>query len=143
MGRGWQTGPVLSRWTPLLRIAFAVALALHLWGLYTPGEPESGMLFPHADKVLHFLGFAIPASLAVLLFRHWWPIVAFAGNAVLSELIQHFFLPNRDGDVFDLLADLSGLLVAVAVWWWVQRAAATASGSPTSSTSASAERPNA
>lgn len=134
---------MLSSWTPLLRIAFAVALALHLWGLYTPGEPDAGMLFPHADKVLHFLGFAGPASLAVLLFRHWWPIAAFAGNAVLSELIQHFFLPYRDGDVLDLLADLSGLLIPLALWWWLQRTDATASGSPTSSTSASADRPKA
>lgn len=127
----------------MLRVAFAVSLALLLWGLYTPGEPGAVELFPHADKVLHFLGFTVPACLAVLVFRHWWPIVAFAANAVISELVQHFFLPHRDGDVFDLIADLAGVLIACGVWWWLQRASATASGSPINSTSAAAERPEA
>ena len=53
----------------------------------------------------HFLGFAIPSTLAVLLIRRWWPVAVFAANAVVSELVQHFFLPNRAGDPTDLLAE--------------------------------------
>lgn len=132
-----------TRWTPLLGIAVAVAVAAHLWGLYSPVDQGAGTLFPFSDKVFHALGFAVPASLAVLLVRHWWPIVAFAANAVLSEVVQHYLLPHRQGDVLDVAADLAGLLVAVALWWRLQRTAATASGSPTSSTSASADRPKA
>lgn len=40
----------------------------------------------------------------------------FAAHAVISEIVQGLFLPNRDGDVWDALADLTGVLVATAVW---------------------------
>ncbi|MFT4295294.1 MAG: VanZ family protein [Micropruina sp.] len=98
-------------------VAFALALAAHFYGLYAPVEPGAVELFPYADKVLHFLGFAAPTTLAVLLSRHWWPTVVFAGHAVLSEIIQASWLPGRDGDITDVMADLAGVLVAVVVWW--------------------------
>jgi len=120
-----------------------IAVAGHLYGLYTPGEPPAVELFPYADKVFHFLGFAVPSTLAVLVVRHWWPIAAFAANAVVSEIVQYLWLPGRDGDLLDLLADLAGLLPAVTLWWWLQRSnAASAESSPTSLTSAPDRRPN-
>ncbi|MBK8445798.1 MAG: VanZ family protein [Micropruina sp.] len=141
--------PIDARWQPdvrarrLLAAALAFAVGLHLYGLYTPAEPGGVELFAHADKVLHFLGFAVPSVLAVLLTRHWWPIAVFAGNAVLSEIAQHLWLPGRDGDLTDVAADLLGLLPALALYRWGQaRSAATASSSPTRRTSAAPRRPN-
>lgn len=103
-----------------LRVApinvLVLALAAHLYGLYTPGEPSASEWFPNSDKVLHFFGFAAPTLLAMLVVRHWWPAVVFAANAVISEIVQGLFLPNRDGDVWDALADLAGVLVATTVW---------------------------
>lgn len=133
----------------LLVAGLVIAGVLHLYGLYAPGEPGAVEWFPQSDKVLHLLGFAAPSTLAVLVFRHWWPIVVFAGHAVVSEVVQAWWLPGRDGDLGDVLADLSGLLLAVTTWWWLQRrgsqpsASATADSSPTSRTSAAARRPNA
>ncbi len=132
-----------------LWVALLLAVVLHLYGLYRPGEPGESEWFPQSDKVLHLLGFAAPSTLAVLVFRHWWPIVVFAAHAVVSEVAQAWWLPGRDGDLVDVLADLSGLLPAVTIWWWLQRrgsrpsASATADSSPTSRTSAAARRPNA
>ncbi|HOQ52805.1 MAG TPA: hypothetical protein PLF56_04250 [Micropruina sp.] len=127
----------------LLWALLALALAAHLYGLYSPGEPGAVELFPQADKVFHLLGFAVPSMLAVLLTRHWWPIAVLAGNAVLSEIVQHFWLPGRDGDLADVAADLAGLLPAVAVYYWfAARSSSTASSSPTKRTSAAA-RPKA
>lgn len=132
-----------------LSVALLIAVVLHLYGLYRPGEPGASDWFPQSDKVLHFLGFGVPATLAVLVFRHWWPIVVFAGHAVVSEIAQASWLPGRDGDPVDVLADLTGLLPAVAAWWWLRRgrsqpaASAIAEGSPTSRTSAAARRPEA
>ena len=97
-------------------MAFGLALAAHFYGLYAPAEPGAVELFPYADKVLHFFGFAAPATLAVLLSRHWWPTAVFAGHAVLSEIVQGALLPGRDGDITDVIADLTGVLVAVLVW---------------------------
>lgn len=147
-------GPrAVAEWPRWVRIglwaALAVALLAHLCGLYTPGEPGASEWFPNFDKVLHFLGFGIPATLAVLVVRRWWPIVAFAGHAVVSEIVQGWLLPGRDGDVADVLADLTGLLPALAVWWWLRRgrtqrrASAIADSRPTSRTAAAARRPNA
>ena len=148
----WQTGPVPPIPSPLrtwLRITLAVSIAAHLYGLYTPGEPGLVEWFPHADKVLHFLGFAIPSALAVLLTWRWWPIAVFAANALISEVVQHFWLPYRDGDIGDALTDLAGLVPAVVLYWWLSRrrlqaaSSASAESSPISSTSAASRRPEA
>ena len=148
----WQTERVPSIPTQLrtwLWVAFVASVAAHLYGLYTPGEPQAVEWFPHADKVLHFLGFAIPSTLAVLLTRRWWPIRVFAANAVISEVVQHLWLPYRDGDVGDALTDLAGLLPALALYWWLRRrwlqaaSSASADSSPINSTSAASRRPEA
>ena len=62
MPRTWLGRPA-PRW---LWAVLAAAIALHLYGLYRPGQPDEVQLFPHADKLWHFLGFALPATLAVL-----------------------------------------------------------------------------
>ena len=152
---GWQTCPVpdiTGQVTPVasaepadrhakrrqhwlqvfLWAALGLAVAAHLYGLYTPGEPGASVWFPSSDKVLHFAGFAAPTLLAVLLARHWWPAVVFGANAVISELVQAWLLPGRDGDIWDVAADLSGVLAGLVVAWWLhRRASATAGSSPT------------
>ncbi len=127
-----------------LWVLFALSIAAHLYGLYTPGEPNVVEWFPHADKVWHFFGFAIPSALAVVLIRRWWPLAAFAANAGLSELVQYLWLPYRDGDWFDLLTDLTGLLPALCLYLWLQAAnASMADSSPTTRTSAASRLPEA
>jgi VanZ family protein len=43
-----------------------------------------------------------------------WLLGALVANAIVSELVQHYLLPQRDGDPFDALADLVG--VALGAW---------------------------
>ncbi len=72
-----------------------------------------------ADKAVHAVLFA---GQALWLRRAGWT----AGRAVLwsaaygaaTELYQAL-LPFRSGDVYDLLADILGALLAV--WWWRRR----------------------
>ena len=90
------------------------------------------MGIPDNYKVLHFFGFAAPTLLTMLVVRHWWPALVFAAHAVISELVQAWLLPGRDGDIWDVAADLSGVLAAVAIAWWLQRrASSTADSNPT------------
>lgn len=104
-----------GRWLTVFAI---LAVAVHLLTLYLPGNPDGSLelpWLPGADKVVHFLVFAVPVYLLGRLTGRLWLIAGlFAVQAVVSELVQWRFLPYRDGDPFDTLADLVG--VAFAVW---------------------------
>jgi hypothetical protein len=102
-----------------LLVLLAVAVAVQLVVLYAP-EGGGPPLFPNADKVVHLVVFLVPVALALLAgFRRSVVVLVFAGQAVLSEVVQALLLPHRSGDVLDVVADLTGValgvLVAVAV----------------------------
>ncbi|MGC4152581.1 MAG: VanZ family protein [Propionicimonas sp.] len=93
----------------------AVAVFAHLLALYLPGSPDSQFDLPGADKVVHVLLFAVPVWLLGRLTGRVWLVAGFfAAHALVSELVQHWFVPHRSGDPLDLLADLVG--IALAVW---------------------------
>lgn len=101
-----------------------LVLAAHAYALYAPGSPEPGLfdLLPDgADKVVHVVLFAVPAFLARLSVRRWWPVVLLAVHAPISELIQWRFIPYRSGDPTDLAADLLGIAVGVGAAELVRR----------------------
>jgi hypothetical protein len=106
---------VVPGWLPWAAVA---AVAVHLLALYWPGSPDGSLelpWLPGLDKLVHLVLFA---SVVYLLGR-WTGRVAlvatlFAAHAVVSELVQWRFVPYRDGDVLDALADLLG--IALAVW---------------------------
>ena len=107
--------PQELRW----RWAFGVAMAVQLIVLYAPRAPAG----PHVngfDKVIHLSIFAAPVFAALMMgIRARWALVVLALHAPISELVQHFALPHRSGDVFDAIADLSGVLlggIAYVVW---------------------------
>jgi hypothetical protein len=115
----------VDRWStawPAVAVATCLAVALQLWGLYSPQPPTDA----GSDKVLHGVGFGLPVVLVVLAdtlrrrSRGLRPrarvlVVAIwvsAAHAVLSELIQGAFYAHRSGDPLDLLADWSGIAIA-------------------------------
>ena len=108
-----------SKPNPWWRWAFAVALAVQLVALYAPdaaGGPEVNGL----DKVIHATIFAAPALAALMLgVPARWVLGLLVAHALLSELIQHWALSHREGDVFDVVADIVGVLLgglAYVVW---------------------------
>ncbi len=99
----------------LWRVAFGVALAVQLIAVYSP-QGLAGPGITGLDKVVHVSIFFAPAlALLMMGVRARWALGILALHAPVSELIQHFFLPHRSGDVFDALADLGG----VALGWFV------------------------
>lgn len=95
--------------------AFALALALQLVVLYLPSTP-AGPGIPGFDKLVHAGIFLLPAALGVLLgLRIGWLVVVLAAHAVASELVQLTLLPERAGDVWDVVADLIGIALGVVV----------------------------
>lgn len=104
-GRGWL--PTLA----------GLALVVQLVAVYLPGSPGGGLelpWLPGADKAVHVLVFGVPVYLFGRLTRRVGLVAGvFAVHAVVSELVQWRFIPYRDGDPFDALADLVGIGLAV------------------------------
>jgi VanZ family protein len=97
------------------RIAFVAAVVLQLYGVYAPREAGPNVGIPQIDKVAHCFLFAAVAFTGLKAgVPARWLLGALAANAVVSELVQHWLLPQRDGDPFDALADLAG--VALGAW---------------------------
>jgi VanZ family protein len=111
----------------LWRIGFVAACLLQLYGVYSPRQTGPDVGLPLADKVAHLFLFGSVAFLGLKVgVRSRWLLVALVSNAVISELVQHFVLPQRSGDPFDLLADLLG----VAVGAWIAARTKAQSGGP-------------
>jgi hypothetical protein len=121
-------GAVVGRPTPgtrkrLWRIVFGVALGVQLIVVYAPDGP-AGPGIVGLDKVIHVSIFAVPALAALMVGwrARWWAVGILAVHAPISELVQHFFLPHRDGDVLDVMADLGGIaLGSLAYLVWTRR----------------------
>ena len=106
----------------LWRLVLILAVALQLIALYSPQVP-AGPQITGLDKVVHVCVFAGPALAALMAgISAPWALGILAVHAPVSELIQHFALAHRSGDVFDALADFGGVaLGALAYVVWSRR----------------------
>jgi len=118
-----QTTRAQSRqgFTILAWVAFGVACAANLYGIYAPSQPGPA-LFDGADKVFHLLSFALVMATGMLAgIPGRWLALALVVHAVGSELIQHLLLPNRSGDPLDVLADAIGITLGALLAWPLTR----------------------
>lgn len=93
-----------------------LAVAVQVVVLYSPSS-HGELLFPQADKVVHVLVFLVPVAVALLAGLRPPAVVAlFAAQAVVSEVVQGTLLPARSGDAVDVVADLVGIALGVALW---------------------------
>ncbi len=76
--------------------------------------PGSGASLPYADKLAHAAMFATPAALAAAL-RWRWALAILVVHAVVSEPLQGALTATRHVDAWDAVADVVGIVVAVAV----------------------------
>lgn len=91
-------------------LAVVVQLCVLYWPVVTIEGPVSW-----TDKVVHLLVFAVPTYAVARAFGSVRTVViAFALHAPVSELVQHFLLPGRSGDVWDAVVDLVGVGLAAA-----------------------------
>jgi VanZ family protein len=79
------------------------------------------------DKLVHIGLFAVLIflwrSAFVWELRNYNLILLFSallyGFAV--EFIQRYFVPNRDFDMYDVLADTIGAMIGLTVWWAMEK----------------------
>ena len=100
---------------------------------FSPGNHMNGMrlsslipafINPYADKIIHFTMFFILAFLIKSL--HWQKtidtktyhiyILAGVAYAVATELIQHFFIFMRSGDILDFASDSIGMALSILIF---------------------------
>jgi hypothetical protein len=92
---------------------FVVLLAAHLAALYWPRVDLQGPV-TWTDKAVHVLLFLAPTVAGLLAgVRPAYLVGLLALHAPVSELVQHYLLPNRSGDPWDAVADLSGVVLGV------------------------------
>ena len=70
-------------------------------------------LLPYGDKLAHAAAFGLLAGFFWLALRSfWWPIVLSSLYGLSDELHQRF-VPGRQFDLLDLLADITGALLFI------------------------------
>ncbi len=92
-------------------LAFAISFVV----LFKPGG-DGPLPFPQADKVIHLVTFALLA-LGLWWRKLGWKVIlgSLVTYAVASEVIQHFFIPGREFELLDILADTVGASLVVAL----------------------------
>ncbi len=98
----------------LARGLAVAAVVTQLLVLYWPVVTVEGPV-SWTDKVVHALVFSIPTYAVGRAFGSVrLVVVVFAIHAPVSELVQHFLLPGRTGDVWDAVLDLVGVALGAA-----------------------------
>jgi VanZ family protein len=118
-GRYDGTRPPQGRrvWFALLGLSLLLQLVV-LYAPSAPGGPEVNGL----DKVVHasvFGAVVLTALLAGLPRR--WVLGVLVLHAPVSEVVQATLLPSRDGDVWDAVADLTGVGLALGAFLVIVR----------------------
>lgn len=107
-----QRSPAIPRVT--LAVVAVAAVVVHLLALYWPVVSVEGPV-AWTDKVVHLTLFAVPTYAVGLAVRRVVPVaVVFLVHAPASELVQATLLPNRSGDVWDVVLNVLGVGLAVA-----------------------------
>ena len=97
------------------RLAFALAVLVQLCAVYWPRVDVQGPV-TWTDKAVHVLLFLVPTVVGLLTgLRPAYVVGALALHAPVSEVVQHVLLPGRSGDVWDAVADVSGVVLGVTV----------------------------
>jgi len=96
-------------------MAFLSSVLIQSWALYVPRAPGLQTGLP-LDKVVHFALFAVVTWLGLRAgLPARWLVPLMLAQAAASELVQHIWLPQRGGDWWDFVADVTGIAAGVAL----------------------------
>ena len=101
-------------------------------GCFIPGNNLPKARVENLDKVLHSILFFLFSFSAIIGFikQSQFPKIHFdavkyvvgigAILAIITEVIQHFIIPRREFDMSDILADLTGIILAFGFFLYVR-----------------------
>lgn len=110
-----------TRWLCLLLLVTLVTTMLFLGS--TPGA-ETVIPQPPWDKLAHLVTFGGYSALAWVILKGQSQVlpVVVAGIIALMDEGMQYYSPSRSADLRDILADLTGALLAVLVLRWLHMA---------------------
>lgn len=118
--------PALWRRSPFTLVPLVLVMASIFLFSHLPNTSSTEPLFPHIDKLLHLIAYAVlAASLLYALPRAWheWHLARISLLVVLFCLLHGIgdewhqsFVPGRDASAGDVLADVLGACLAMAIY---------------------------
>ena len=97
------------------RLLLGLTVVVQLVVLYAPRAPSADAV-PGLDKLVHAAVFGAVAWAALRCgFSRRSVAVVLVGHAVLSEVLQAGLLPARSGDPLDVVADVTGVVLALVL----------------------------
>jgi VanZ family protein len=127
-----------SAWRYWLPVGLYAALIFGGSSVSTPPEAIASLLTKVSDKAIHMMEYGLFGALLYRACRHaagpWIArhavVIASVGCALygLSDEIHQLFVPFREGDPLDLIADTTGGLLGASIWKWVEGRRPTARG---------------
>lgn len=87
-------------------------------------------LFTHQDKLLHLFAYGVLGFLAMGSCRagscrhratHYWLAVLLVGLYGVLDEFHQYFIPGRQSDVYDVLADVTGALLGAGLMFILLR----------------------
>jgi hypothetical protein len=103
--------PQLRRWAALAAVAWVVGLfALSSWSA-GEGALDFWWRFPHDDKVVHALLYAVLGGLLRIATGRLAATLALAGAVGLADELLQSTVPGRSADPLDWVADVLGAFV--------------------------------
>jgi VanZ family protein len=114
---------LVFRWAAALLVVYWIGLfaITHVPASGLPSEPP----FPHADKVVHLVGYAVLAFVAAAawtwrrtlgLNEYILLLACLSCYAVLDEVSQMLPMVRRNADVLDWAADTIGAIIGLAIF---------------------------
>ncbi len=91
------------------------ALLFGLSSLPAGRAPSSPLSFPGDDKVVHAALYGVLGGLLRVALGRSGPAIALAAAYGVSDELHQSFVPGRDADAFDWLADVAGAALGAAL----------------------------
>ncbi len=114
---------------PLFTVGFVLWVAMIAFVCLSsfPAEQAPGIEIPHLDKVIHFILYLVATLLGAAFVREQFArrlslnssmlriVVFLIIYGIIIEVIQMEFTTTRSAEVYDVLANCTGILIAVAI----------------------------
>jgi VanZ family protein len=111
---------------PLRRLFMVLTLGWAGLIYYLSDQPRLDItsLFPQQDKALHLIAYSVLGFLAMGSCKtngcrhqafHYWLVVTLVGVYGVLDEVHQYFVPGRQSDVFDVLADAAGGLLGAGL----------------------------